>query len=240
MDGGIIFWAVTPLWEKMFWIRASSLGSRNSWCLSPPSCDWARGGVHPGEGPDRERQKTTVSNPWIQTASIWGAHWKRYTWAKSRKNVMIYQTGFSRFWAQPCSWESGCWLVCTSLLCRMRVFLKLINGGSEEIWVITSSLPIIPQFLSLYVYLSLPLYCMFSPKTNSCFISFGTNKVCVSRCWIVFLYLCSWKRYFLRFSLTVFFLGADCPHSLDLSKRDIFFKPLWVKAAGVYHNVSIC
>lgn len=61
MDGGITFWAVTPLWEKMFWIRASSLGSRNSWCLSPPSCDWARGGVHPGEGPDRERQKTTQS-----------------------------------------------------------------------------------------------------------------------------------------------------------------------------------
>lgn len=241
MDGGIIFWAVTPLWEKMFWIRASSLGSRNSWCLSPPQLWLGKGWGTPWRGAwPRETENNTVSNPWIQTASIWGAHWKRYTWAKSRKNVMIYQTGFSRFWAQPCSWESGCWLVCTSLLCRMRVFLKLINGGSEEIWVITSSLPIIPQFLSLYVYLSLPLYCMFSPKTNSCFISFGTNKVCVSRCWIVFLYLCSWKRYFLRFSLTVLFLGADCPHSLDLSKRDIFFKPLWVKAAGVYHNVSIC
>lgn len=214
----------------MFWIRASSLGSRNSWCLSPPQL-WLgkRWGTPWRRAWPREKENNKVSNPWIQTDSIWGAHWKRYTWAKSWKNFMIYQTGFSRFWAQPCSWESGCWLVCTSLLCRVRVLLKLINGGSEEIWVITSSLPIIPQFLLA--------------KTNSCFISFGTfllNKVCLSRCWIVFLYLCSWKHYFIRFCLKILFLVTDCPHSLDFTKRDIFFKPLWVKAAGVYHNVSVC
>lgn len=75
----VLLWKALVLFVNILWMEESFFGLlllsgkkcfgsvHAAWGLGtagacpPPSCDWARGAVHPGEGPDRERQKTTQS-----------------------------------------------------------------------------------------------------------------------------------------------------------------------------------
>lgn len=61
MDGGIIFLGRYSSLGKNVLDPCIQLGVSEQLVPVPPSCDWARGGVHPGEGPDPERQRTTKS-----------------------------------------------------------------------------------------------------------------------------------------------------------------------------------